>query len=112
VRIFDGFPIRSWDHWLDERQVRIFVQELGENGLATASPRDLLAGTALAASAGFAGRQTDTGEVLEFDFTPDDEALVFAATTNRNAAAYAFTDAQLFLRERQWRRAAPAHHGG
>jgi dipeptidyl aminopeptidase/acylaminoacyl peptidase len=37
VRIFDGFPIRSWDHWLDERQVRIFVQELGENGLATAS---------------------------------------------------------------------------
>jgi dipeptidyl aminopeptidase/acylaminoacyl peptidase len=72
------------------------VQELDESGLA-AGPRDLLAGTALAASAGFAGRQTDTGEELEFDFTPDDGAVVFAATTNRHAAAYAFTDSQLFV---------------
>ena len=29
-----------------------------------------------------------------------------AATTNRNAAAYAFTDSQLFIVRRQWRRAA------
>ena len=35
ARIFDGFPIRSWDHWLDERQVRIFVQALDEDGLPT-----------------------------------------------------------------------------
>jgi dipeptidyl aminopeptidase/acylaminoacyl peptidase len=97
ARIFDGFPIRSWDRWLDERQARIFVQALDEDGLATGSPRDLLGGTALAASAGFAGRQTDTGEEIEVEFTPDNQAIVFGATTNRHAAAHAFTDSQLFL---------------
>jgi len=97
ARIFDSFPIRSWDRWLDERQARIFVQPLDEDGLASGTPRDLLAGTRLAASAGFAGRQTDTGEEIEVEFTPDNKALVFAATTNRNEAAYAFTDSQLFV---------------
>jgi dipeptidyl aminopeptidase/acylaminoacyl peptidase len=96
VRIFDGFPIRSWDRWLDERQARVLVQTLDENGFAVGPPRDLLAGTALAASAGFAGRQTDTGEEIEVEFTPDSRSLIFVATTNRNAAAYAFTDSQLF----------------
>src|SRR6187455_3030911 len=60
ARIFDTFPIRSWDRWLDERQARVFVQALDEDGLASGNPRDLLAGTRLAASLGFAGRQTDT----------------------------------------------------
>jgi len=97
ARIYDGFPIRSWDHWLDERQVRVFVQELDDDGLPSGSAHDLLAGTALAANPGFAGRQTDTGEELEIEFTPDNQSVVFGATTNRNAAAYAFTDAQLFV---------------
>jgi dipeptidyl aminopeptidase/acylaminoacyl peptidase len=96
VRIFEGFPVRSWDHWLDERQVRIFVQGLDEDGLPAGSPRNLLAGTKLAANSGFAGRLTDTGEELDLEFTPDSKSVVFAATTNRNAAAYAFTDSQLF----------------
>jgi dipeptidyl aminopeptidase/acylaminoacyl peptidase len=65
--------------------------------LPSGSPRDLLAGTKLAASAGFAGRQTDTGEEIDVEFTPDNQSVIFAATTNRNAAAYAFTDSQLFL---------------
>ena len=97
ARIFDGFPIRSWDHWLDERQVRIFVQPLDEDGLPTGSPRDLLAGTQLAANPGFAGRQTDIGEELEIEFTPDNRSLVFAAATNRDKAAFAFTDSQLLV---------------
>ena len=97
ARIFDSFPIRSWDRWLDERQARVFVQTLDEDGLASGNPRDLLAGTRLAASPGFAGRQTDTGEEIEVEFTPDNQAVVFGATTNRNEAAYAFTDSQLFI---------------
>jgi dipeptidyl aminopeptidase/acylaminoacyl peptidase len=97
ARIYEGFPIRSWDHWLDERQVRIFVQALDEDGMPKGAPRDLLAGTKLAANPGFAGRQTDTGEEIEIEFTPENDALIFAATTNRNQAAYSFTDAQLFV---------------
>jgi len=97
ARIYDGFPVRSWDRWLDERQARVLVQALDEDGLSTGSPRDLLAGTKLAASAGFAGRQTDTGEEIEVEFTPDNQSIIFGATTNRDAAAYAFTDSQLFV---------------
>jgi dipeptidyl aminopeptidase/acylaminoacyl peptidase len=97
ARIFDGFPIRDWDHWLDERQPRIFVQALDADGLASGAPHDLLAGTGLAATPGFAGRQTDTGEEIDLEFTPDDKALIFAAATNRDQAARAFTDGQLFV---------------
>ena len=61
------------------------------------APRDLLAGTKLAAMPGFAGRQTDTGEEIELEFTPDNSSLVFTASTNRHMAAYAFPDSQLFI---------------
>lgn len=97
ARIYDSFPVRSWDHWLDSRQLRIFVMPLDENGLPAGDPRDLTFGTKLAANPGFAGRQTDTGEEIDIDFTPDNKAIVFAATTNRDAAAYSFTDSQLFV---------------
>lgn len=97
ARIFDGFPVRNWDHWLDERQIHVFVQALDHEGQASGPPRDLLKGTQLLANPGFAGRQTDTGEEMEFEFTPDDRAVVFAASTNRNKAAYAFTNAELFV---------------
>src|SRR5262249_25387347 len=46
---------------------------------------------------GFAGRQTDTGEEMEMEFSPDNRSVVFAATTNRNKSAYAFTNAELFV---------------
>src|SRR5690349_1702569 len=38
ARIFDGFPIRSWDRWLDERQARVLVQPLDDEGLAVGTP--------------------------------------------------------------------------
>ncbi len=96
AHVYEGFPIRSWDHWLDRRQPRIFVQELDEQGLPNGAPRDLLAGTRLLADPGFAGRQTDTGEEIDIEFSPDGASLIFGASTNTNEAAYSFTNSQLF----------------
>ncbi len=97
VRTYDGFPIRSWDHWLDERQPRIFVQALDDDGLARGAPRDLLLGTKLLDNPGFAGRQADTGEEFDMEFTPDNQGLVFSASTNLHEAAHSFTNSHLFL---------------
>jgi len=92
ARAFDGFPIRNWDQWLDpDRQSHIFVQSLQSGALA----KDLLAGSKLAASNGFGGRRTDSGEELNAIWAPDGRSVVFAASTDRNVAAYAFTHSVL-----------------
>ncbi|HZF25954.1 MAG TPA: S9 family peptidase [Steroidobacteraceae bacterium] len=92
ARTFDGFPIRNWDQWVDpDRQPHVFVQALQP----AAAAKDLLAGSKLAASPGFAGRRTDSGEELDAVWTPDGRGIVFTASTDRNAAAYAFTHSVL-----------------
>lgn len=91
VRVYEGFPIRYWDRWLDERQIRPFLQVIGEP-----TARDLLAGTELAKSPGYGGRQTDTGEMLDLVFTPDGREIVFNATVNRDRGAFAWTHADLY----------------
>jgi dipeptidyl aminopeptidase/acylaminoacyl peptidase len=91
VRIYEGFPIRYWDRWLDGRQIRPFVQVIGES-----TARDLLAGTELVKSPGYGGRQTDTGEMLDLVFTPDGKEIVFNATVNRDRGAWAWTHADLY----------------
>jgi dipeptidyl aminopeptidase/acylaminoacyl peptidase len=51
ARVYESFPIRNWDRWLDELQTHVFVQSL-EPGKQS---KDLLAGTTLAKEAGFSG---------------------------------------------------------
>jgi dipeptidyl aminopeptidase/acylaminoacyl peptidase len=92
ARVYERFPIRNWDKWLEDTQGHLFVQGL-EPG---AKPRDLLAGTKLVNQAGFAGRVTDSGEEFDAAWTPDGEAIVFVATTGRNAAAYSNVNSALF----------------
>ncbi len=86
VRIYDSFPIRRWDKWLDDTQSHLFVVPVDGDGQS----RDLLAGTGLAAQPGF-GAPADEGSGEDFSpvWTPDGAAVVFVATTNRTAAAYA-----------------------
>ncbi len=79
ARVFDGSPIRIWDHWLDDRRPTLYVQSL-EPG---ASARDLLTGSALMRSAGFGGQLGTSGEDLAAAWTPDGASVVFAATNNR-----------------------------
>jgi dipeptidyl aminopeptidase/acylaminoacyl peptidase len=92
VRVYDTFPIRNWDRWLDDMQSHLFVQTL-EPG---AKAKDLLAGTKLVNERGFGGRGTDSADELDAVWTPDGDAIVFVATTNRDAAAYAMTNTSLF----------------
>jgi len=83
LRAYDGFPIRHWDRWLDERRPTLMLQSL-DGGSA---PRDLLAGTALRRGAGFGGRLGNEGESIHAAFTPDGRELVFTASSNRSSAA-------------------------
>jgi dipeptidyl aminopeptidase/acylaminoacyl peptidase len=92
ARTYDGFPIRSWDHWLDERQAHLFVQAL----VPGAAPRDLLAGSALIAAPGYSGRHEDDDVTLDAAWTPDGRGLVFVASIDRDRAARDFTSTQLW----------------
>jgi dipeptidyl aminopeptidase/acylaminoacyl peptidase len=96
ARIFEGFPIRSWDRWLDERQPNLFVLDLPQPGQAAAAPRNLLAGSELVKSPGYAGRDADGATELDPAWSPDGRALVFVASTDRDRGARAFTSTQLW----------------
>lgn len=93
ARVYEGFPIRAWDKWLDEKQAHLFVQAAKPK----APVRDLLAGTKLAASPGFAGRQSESGEDLPAAWSPDGRQVIFAAATQKNRSAYQAVPTQLFV---------------
>lgn len=94
VRVYDSFPVRSWDRWLDDQQPHIFVQSLAPDAKAV----DLLAGTQLVAMPGFAGRSGGEGgrEDIESIWTPDGKGVVFIATSKRNESAYAEVPGDLY----------------
>ena len=93
VRTFDSFPIRAWDRWVDDKQVHLIIQPVD----VTAKSKDLLAGTKLVAEKGYGGTGGGEGrENLSFEWSPDGQWLVFAATASRNTAAYAETTTNLY----------------
>ena len=92
VRVYERFPIRNWDKWLEDTQAHLFVQ-IAQPGTKA---KDLLAGTGLVNERGFAGRVSDSGEELDPVWTPQGDAIIFVASTNRDAAAYARTHTSLF----------------
>jgi dipeptidyl aminopeptidase/acylaminoacyl peptidase len=92
ARTYEGFPIRSWDKWLDERQAHLFVQSLTPGTAA----RDLLAGSALVAAPGYSGRREDEAVALDAVWAPDGGGLVFVASVDRDRAARDFTTTQLW----------------
>ena len=93
ARVYDASPIRLWDHWLDDRRPSLFVQPLDAGSPA----RDLLAGSQLIANPGFGGQLGTSGEDLAAAWTPDGNAVVFAATTNRREWTYADVVQTLWL---------------
>jgi dipeptidyl aminopeptidase/acylaminoacyl peptidase len=93
ARVFDSFPIRDWDRWLDDRHPTLVVQPLDPG----AQPKDVLAGSQLAAAAGFGGQWGSGSDTIASAWTPDGSGLVFVATTNRNEAAFAEVAQALWL---------------
>jgi dipeptidyl aminopeptidase/acylaminoacyl peptidase len=85
VRVYEHFPIRYWNQWLDERQPTIMVQTLEQGS----SPKDILSATALAHTPGFSGAETETSVTLAPLWSPDGREVVFIATTERWNAAFA-----------------------
>ncbi|MGB0135303.1 S9 family peptidase [Dokdonella sp.] len=85
ARAYASYPIRKWDTWLDDKQLHLFVQRIGEQ-----DGRDLLAGTRLAALPGF--------DLVDksAQWAPDGTSVVFAASRNRDRSAWSFTHADLW----------------
>ena len=92
ARAYETFPIRFWDHWLDDKKAHLFVQE----ARAGAKPRDLFAGTKLAESPGFGPQNTDEGQAIEAEWAPDGASVVFTAAVNRDEAARTPVRTQIF----------------
>ena len=84
VRVYEHFPVRFWNQWLDDRQPTIMVQALAEGS----SARDILSATTLAQTSGFSGTEGETSVSLDPIWSRDGKDIVFAATTERwNAAS-------------------------
>jgi dipeptidyl aminopeptidase/acylaminoacyl peptidase len=103
LRAYEHFPIRYWNEWLDERQPTILVQGLEPS----ASPKDILAGTSLAKTTGFAGANGETSQSLGPVWSPDGKEVLFIATTARWTAAYANVPYQIYRTPAQGGEPAP-----
>lgn len=93
ARVFDSFPVRDFDRWLDDRHASLLVQPLTPGAAAT----DLLAGTHLVTQSGFSGQIGSGAENIAAAWTPDGSGVVFVATTNRNEAARSEVVSSLWL---------------
>jgi dipeptidyl aminopeptidase/acylaminoacyl peptidase len=94
VRVYESYPIRNWDRWIEtDKQVHLFVQSLDEG----AKSKDILSGTQLIVSPGFSGTSAGLGgETIHAEWSPDGQWIVFAVNTDRNTTAYAETGADLY----------------
>jgi dipeptidyl aminopeptidase/acylaminoacyl peptidase len=93
VRVFEQFPVRSWDRWLEDKQTHIFVQQLDP----AAKAKDVLSGTKLIVEKGFGGAIGGDGpERIDTEWSPDGQWIVFGITTTRNTAAFAEVSTDLY----------------
>ncbi len=92
ARVYDSFPIRNWDHWLDDTQTHLLIQSLSAGAIA----KDLLAGTRLVSERGFGGRGTSSADELDAVWSPDGQSILFTATTDSHKAAFASVATNLY----------------
>jgi dipeptidyl aminopeptidase/acylaminoacyl peptidase len=92
VHVYEHFPVRFWNQWLDDRQPTLMVQSVQEGS----SPKDILSPTKLAQTSGFSGVQGETAVSLSPIWSPDGKEVVFAATTERWNAAFSHVTYHLY----------------
>lgn len=85
ARVYTSFPIREWDHWIEEKQTHFFIQKAE----SSATARDLFTGVEMAAKEGF----KITGNA---DWTADGKQIIFSAVTDLNASAYKDVSSNLY----------------
>lgn len=86
ARAYSSYPVRAWDSWVEDKQLRLFVQRIGEQ-----DGRDLLAGSQLSKLPGFELSEKSA------QWTPDGKSVLFAASRNSDRAAWSFTHSDLWL---------------
>ena len=85
MRVYEHFPIRYWNEWLDDKRPSIWVQPLTPGEVA----RDILSPTRLARTEGFgAVAEGDASYSLSPKWSPDGREIVFIATVQRWDAAH------------------------
>lgn len=97
ARVYDGFPIRNWDRWVEDRKPRAMLLELPQPGAVPVEPRDLFGASNLVREPGYAGAGGEGGDSLPLEWTPDGAGLVFVASIDRNTAAWRDTSTQLWF---------------
>lgn len=93
ARVFESFPIRMWDHWLDSRQAHLFVMD----ATPAATPVDILAGSRWSRTPGMGAPLSNSGEEFSAVWTPDSRSIIFVSDINRHESAFAFVKTKLFL---------------
>ncbi|MEO6166291.1 MAG: S9 family peptidase [Chitinophagales bacterium] len=84
ARVYTSFPIRDFDHWLDEKQEHAFVQSLEAGSVS----KDIFTDVIISKSSGFSYSNAA--------WSPDSREIIFAVSTNANTAAYQEPSSQLY----------------
>ncbi len=92
VRVYEHFPVRYWNQWLDERQPTVLVQLVDQGSV----PKDILSASALAHAPGFSGAEIDNNVSLAPIWSRDGHEVVFIATAERWNAAFAHVGYHLY----------------
>ena len=77
ARVYNSYPIRLWDQWLDEKQTHLFVQKAE----AGAEVHDLFAGTGIVNADGFVANGNGC-------WTADGKSVLFTGLTGREGSIY------------------------